>query len=600
MAEKSKCLLVWCPSLIAAGRCYERKLMGIIVLISISVTVTAPAARLQLFKRPVAIQNARILTMSGPTIEKGTLLIKGKKIVALGSSVELPFLAKSIDAQGSTITPGVIDVYSALGQTGAGHGVAKATRRAEDAFDHYDTANLMEALRQGVTSVYLSPGASAGICGTGAVLRLSPATGGEGALGQVLKSEVALCIDLGSASKPIARLKTLEAVRTQFRDALEHRQLLEDYEEELSEYKKKLTERARTGEKGKEPVKEKKTAASHTAAEADEPEDEDKKKEEEKKLTKPTRPGRKPTLDVLLKALDREMPVRIVAHRSEDILNALQLAEEFSFKLILEGATEAHLVAKEIADAEVLVVVGAVARSSVRRDDIFRRGTRDIGVLLSDAGVCWIPGSGAENGASARFVTLNAQMAFAGIRKSEPMRAVTAGAAHALGVANRIGSLRPGLLADFVLWSGDQLDPQTKVMQVYVGGRTLGHFAAGRPQRGYGDAFVARIAATGQLLWKRQFGTRGWDKTFHMAHFQDGSGDLLAGGCQYPTGRYCQAFCRRYSPEGDLECSHLYENCNGRFSDHVNSFQITYPSNCRVVTFKNGDTRLQFERVAAE
>ncbi|UCG88888.1 MAG: amidohydrolase family protein, partial [Gemmatimonadota bacterium] len=160
-------------------------------------------------------------------------------------------------------------------------------------------------------------------------------------------------------------------------------------------------------------------------------------------------------------------------HRSEDILNALQLAEEFSFKLILEGATEAHLVAKEIADAEVLVVVGAVARSSVRRDDLFRRGTGDIGALLSDAGVRWIPGSGAENGASARFVTLNAQLAFAGIRKSEPLRAVTAGAAHALGVANCIGSLRPGLLADFVLWSGDPLDPETKVVQVYVGGSVV-------------------------------------------------------------------------------------------------------------------------------
>ena len=94
--------------------------------------------------------------------------------------------------------------------------------------------------------------------------------------------------------------------------------------------------------------------------------------------------------------------------------------------------------------------------------------------------------------------------------------------------------------------------------QVYIGGRTLGNMENKRSHQGYGDAFIARIAETGEILWIRQFGTPGWDKTFHMARFMDGSGDLLAGGCQYPTGRYCQAFCRRYSPEGELVWTKLF------------------------------------------
>ncbi len=89
--------------------------------------------------------------------------------------------------------------------------------------------------------------------------------------------------------------------------------------------------------------------------------------------------------------------------------------------------------------------------------------------------------------------------------------------------------------------------------QVYVGGRTLGDLAHKRAQRGYGDGFLVRIAETGEVLWKRQIGSRGWDKVFHMARFTDGSGDVLAGGCQYPSGPKCQAFCRRYTPEGKLE-----------------------------------------------
>jgi len=88
--------------------------------------------------------------------------------------------------------------------------------------------------------------------------------------------------------------------------------------------------------------------------------------------------------------------------------------------------------------------------------------------------------------------------------------------------------------------------------QIYVGGRTLGDLAFKKAQRGSGDAFVVRIADTGEVLWKRQIGSRGWEKVFHMARFSDGSGDILAGGCQYPTGPHCQAFYRRYTPEGKL------------------------------------------------
>jgi hypothetical protein len=90
--------------------------------------------------------------------------------------------------------------------------------------------------------------------------------------------------------------------------------------------------------------------------------------------------------------------------------------------------------------------------------------------------------------------------------------------------------------------------------QVYVGGRTLGDLAFRKAQRGYGDGFIVRIADSGEVLWKRQFGSRGWDKVFHMARFSDGSGDVLASGCQYPSGGpFCQAFTRRYTPEGKLE-----------------------------------------------
>jgi hypothetical protein len=116
--------------------------------------------------------------------------------------------------------------------------------------------------------------------------------------------------------------------------------------------------------------------------------------------------------------------------------------------------------------------------------------------------------------------------------------------------------------------------------QVYIGGRTAGHFASRRSQRGYSDAFVARVAPTGELHWTRQFGTRGWDNTFQMARFTDGSGDLLAGGCQYPFGTFCQAFCHRYSPEGKLIWTKLFGKRRPKAGTCGRAVAIDRDNNC--------------------
>ncbi|MFC1761237.1 SBBP repeat-containing protein [Planctomycetota bacterium] len=99
--------------------------------------------------------------------------------------------------------------------------------------------------------------------------------------------------------------------------------------------------------------------------------------------------------------------------------------------------------------------------------------------------------------------------------------------------------------------------------EVYVSGRTLGNLAFLKAQRGYGDAFTIRMSDTGEILWKRQYGSRGWDKTFHMARFMDGTGDILVGGCQYPSG-VCQAFCRRYAADGRLVWTQEFRKRNMR------------------------------------
>ncbi len=443
----------------------------------------------QLLLRPVAIENARIVTMDDRVFDEGTLLIKGDRIVAVGTSVDIPLLAKRINAGGATVTPGLIDAHSSLGRTTSGGGSASAKRRAEDAFDRYATRDLVEALSNGVTAVYLSPGNSPGVCGTGAVIRLLPDRTRE-SFGQVLKSQAALCIDLASASKPITRLKTLQGVEKAFRDALEYRESLAEYEEKLAEYAKQLKEQEdeKEADEAKQETKSKKSKPSAADDEKEddasrEEEDKGDGKEDEDKPKKPQRPSRNPTAEIVLLAIDRKIPVRVSAYRSADIFNALKAAKEFSLDMILEDVTEAHLVADAIADAEIHVVLGRMDYGATGRNALYRRAIPEPGAPLAAAGVSWIAGSGEDDGVRARFVAMNAQLAGGSPPSTDPLRIVTAAAAEALRVGDQIGRLRPGLLADFVLWSGDPLDPESRVRQVYVGG-TLAFDGADESEEG--------------------------------------------------------------------------------------------------------------------
>ena len=72
--------------------------------------------------------------MDGRVIENGTLLVKGDRIAALGTGVEVPLLAKKIDIDGATITPGLIDPFSGLGGPASGTGTADPTTNRPDTF----------------------------------------------------------------------------------------------------------------------------------------------------------------------------------------------------------------------------------------------------------------------------------------------------------------------------------------------------------------------------------------------------------------------------------------------------------------------------------
>ncbi len=469
---------------------------GLLSLLLVGACLTAPPVSAQFLQRPLVIKNARIIRMNGPVIENGSVVIKGRVIKAIGADVKPPLLARSVDAKGKTVTPGLIDAYSALGMTSRRSRSAGPTSKAFDAFDRYAIDDFRDALRNGVTTVYVASRGARGITGVGAVVQLARDVG-ESA-GVVIDDDAALCVDLGSGDSPTARLKTFRQVRKQFREALQYRRQWEDYEEDLKEYEKKLEERAKEEAEDKKKGEDKKEGKDKKEPDdkEDKPEDkttslfqmfggppgkdnekdgpkDEKKKDEEEELKKPAEPKKDRKKEALLRAIDHKLPVRIEAHRSADILNALELAEEFSLDLMLEGATDAYLMADAIADAEVPVILGRVLVSDLQRRNEFHRSVATNAAALEEAGVTWTVGSGAIDGASSRFVLFNAQAAAAHVEGGDALRRVTIGSADLLGLSRKIGHLTPGMQADLVIWSGDPSDPASMVERVYVAGKLV-------------------------------------------------------------------------------------------------------------------------------
>ncbi len=445
-------------------------------------------------------------------------MVQGGKIVSIGKKIDVPLLARKLSGRGKWVTPGLIDVWSRLGarlEDGAGDVLADAA----DVFDPYARWEIEAALAQGVTAVYLPASARDGVGGVGAVVRLSPDPSSD----RVVTSRAALHIALGNdpTQRPLQRVRSAMQIRKAFQDAQDYRTAREDYAADLEDYEKKLKERAGAKTDGEErptggaghPGRAADvagalddgalTADGATAVAADEPAADNPtdptqprprgrrrtppspeelrrleqlrgdggggKPEATDDLKKPEEPPRDRRKELLVKALDGDLPVRVEAHRPEDILNALDIAAAFNLRLIVEGATGAHLVAAKLAQREVSVVLGAPATSMLFQGGPRRFEVPDDARRLSDAGVAVFLGSG--DGGETPCLALHAALRVArGAEADACLRAITADAATLLGVESRIGRLEAGMSADFVVWSDHPFSPGARVERVFIEG----------------------------------------------------------------------------------------------------------------------------------
>lgn len=398
----------------------------------------------------VAIVGGHIYTAGAQgEIESGTVLIKDGKIAAVGAEVQVPAGAKVIDAKGAIVTPGFIVSDAGLGETevgvdeeakelgqmtaGPGDGTRDLVTHAKDltaAFDvqyalNPDSTVIPLARLAGITGAVVTPeypyggGRGGGqardalFAGRAAVINLG---GGDHLL---LKPRVAMVLDLGESGADHAGGSRNATV-------IELEQTLADvraYMHNKAAYEKNQTR-------------------PYALAKAD--------------------------LEALIPVVEGKMPVLVSAQRASDIRLALRLAQQEKLHMVLEGADEGWMVAKEIAAAHVPVVLNPT-------DDLpesFERlgATMDNAARLQAAGVEVIVGGASENYRVRELRYLAGDAVAYGLPWKAALKAVTINPARAFGVADRTGSLEPGKDADVVVWSGDPFEPLTQPIAVLIKG----------------------------------------------------------------------------------------------------------------------------------
>lgn len=382
-----------------------------------------------------AITNGRVLTITGGTLESGTVLVEDGKILEVGTDVRIPEGTEIIDAAGGWITPGLIDCHTHIcnfnePRTNPGprmdgnEGSSPITPqlRALDAVNPEDWA-IEPVRRAGFTTIYTQPGSGNIIGGMGIAIKLRGHTAEEMAIPGTEEMKFAL----GENPKRFHGLEQHRMPWTRMGTAALLRETL---------YK-----------------------AKHYS---------DRLKEAE------TDPSRAPEpdfqMDALVRVVRGEQRARIHCHRADDIITAIRIAKEFGLDFTLEHATEGYKVKDVIAENGITCVVGPLLLAPVKQE-VWDLKLENAGIL-TDAGVkvCLTADTGSETAWLPHQAGLLARR---GMTEENIMKGLTIYPAEVLNLQHRIGSLEPGKDADIAVFDGNPLSNMTLCRMTMIEGEVV-------------------------------------------------------------------------------------------------------------------------------
>jgi len=397
----------------------------------------------------IFIEDARILTGTGKEILKGSILISSNKIKAIGESLSKPPGAKVIDANGKWVTPGIIDIHSHMGvypapglRSSSDGNEATSPVTAHVWAEHSvwtQDPQMPLALKGGITTFHVLPGSANLIGGRGVTLKniWSRTVQGMKFPGAPYTLKMACGenpkrVYGGRNSEPSTRMGNVAGYRKAWIRAQGYRNKLEEYES---------------------------------------------KSEEAKELE--YAPSRDLELETLVGVLDGEILIQNHCYRGEEMAIMLDIAKEFNYKVTtFHHAIEAYKVADILADNGVCAAMWAdwwgfkheafdMVWENAAIVDQANSGT-GCAIIHSDSAV----GIQRLNQEAAKAMAAGNRAGF-NILPSRAIKWITSNPAKALGIADKVGSLEAGKMADVVIWDGNPFSVYSKTEKVFVDGLLL-------------------------------------------------------------------------------------------------------------------------------
>lgn len=417
-----------------------RKKLHALVLILICAAITLPSVGAQGRNDAIVIRNARIFTVTKGVIENGSIVITGGKITAVGANVSAPGGARVIDARGLSVYPGLIDSGTTIGLTEVGQGAPGTVDTSElgdnNANIHVEVAVNPESTHIGVTRVNgtttaLTMPRGGLIAGQSALINLDGWTWAE----MTLKARAAMHINwpggLGGGGGFGGGQQRAGA------------ELRREQDRRIDELKKILHDAIAYG-----------NARDARARDASLP-----------RMETDLR------LEALVPAARGQMPMVIHAQVERDLKKVIAFADEMKLKVIISGAVEGWRVADQLKAKNIPVIIGPVNRMPNREDDGYDAVYTNA-AMLHKAGVKFAFQT--MQSAEARDLPYQAgESAAFGLPKEEALKAVTIYPAEIFGVADQIGSIEVGKLANLIVTDGDPLEIRTQVKHLIIRGRDV-------------------------------------------------------------------------------------------------------------------------------
>ncbi len=386
----------------------------------------------------LALQGGRIISVTGPDIEQGTLLMEHGKITAIGKDVKIPYDAMVVDVAGKVLFPGIFSPHTSQGLDRANENLSVAPFL--DVYDAIDPSKMSfeDALRDGVLAVHMIQGNSCVIGGLSRLVHPIGLTPDE----MTIQGSIAL--KMCTSPKPQSdRMSQMASMRGAFVDLDQYLGNLAEkrYEDELKKEKKKIEVSPDQARKlGRKLIRDQDCDDKHRN---------------------------------LFKLTQGRLAAWIYCGAATDVAPAIAIAKANGFldKTVFVLGTDAYRAVKELKAVKRPVVLSETLMDQ-RRDPITGELQETFAPkVIHDAGLVFALQPNRTASLGERYLGYQAARCVRhGIPRRKALAAITINPARMLGVGDRLGSLEVGKDAYVVVLSGDPLDFNSWVEKAYVRG----------------------------------------------------------------------------------------------------------------------------------